>query len=59
MSTLAQGNANQSHSIEATSEVKTGQVLSPYILKISSQVLLLNDKVEFIRGKEKMRIFEE
>ena len=59
LSTQTQGNANQSHSTEATREVKTGQVLSPYNLKISSQVLLWNDEVEFIRGKEKMKAFEE
>ena len=59
LSTQTQGNANQSHSTEATHEVKTGQVLSPYNLKISSQVLLWNDEVEFIRGKEKMKAFEE
>ena len=29
------------------------QDLSPYNLKISSQVLLSNDEVEFIRGREK------
>ena len=59
MSTQTQGNANQSHSTEATCEVKTGQVLSPYDLKILSQVLLSNDKVEFVRGREKMKAFEE
>ena len=59
LSTQTQGNANQSHSTEATREVKTGQVLSPYNLKISSQVLLSNDEVEFIRGREKMKAFEE
>ena len=52
MSTLAQGNANQSYTIEATCEIKTGQVLTPYNIKISSQVLLSNDEVEFIRGKK-------
>ena len=59
LSTLAQGNANQSYTIEATCEVKTGQVLSPYNLKISSQVLLSNDEVEFIRGGKKICVFED
>ena len=61
LSTFAQGDANQSYTIEATCEVKTGQVLSPYNLKISSQVLLSNDEVEFIRGGKKFafsRTFE-
>ena len=59
LSTLAQGNANQSYTIEATCEVKTGQVLTPYNIKISSQVLLSNDEVEFIRGGKKICVVED